>query len=377
MANPKKFIQVVNLYPLIFDMREKEDYMLIHNTIMKEKGYDCEIITLRAQGNRTIETKFANDSAAVEYFKGFRITRFETTAQLLNYVRKHKDAIVQANLRPFPPSSFVGFLGNKKVMRSYTYVMGSNLPIAIFTALIFRRFNKVLAVTPYEADVYRKWRIPEKKIRLIPLAIDYGMFSKRVHYGSLKEKFGIRKKEKVVIAVANVRKHKRYDVLLKAIPLVQKEIPDIKFVIVGEDMLQKGQNLPSVKQMAAQYNVSGAVILTGYQSPGVLQKLYSLSDVFVHTAENEYQGLVTYEAAAMGIPLCLSDIGSHTSVFTGHALYHGIEDFQKLAENIILSIRDRGSRESHVAFLQGHMKKWDYPVIKRQLSELYDEVIRE
>src|SRR3989338_256065 len=345
MANPKKFIQVVNLYPLIFDMREKEDYMLIHNTIMKEKGYDCEIITLRAQGNRTIETKFANDSAAVEYFKGFRITRFETTAKLLNYVRKHKDAIVQANLRPFPPSSFVGFLGNKKVMRSYTYVMGSSLPIAIFTALIFRRFNRVLAVTPYEADIYRKWRVPEKKIRLIPLSIDYEKFSKRVPFGSVKQDFGIAENDKVVIAVANVRKHKRYDVLLKAIPFVKKEIPDVKVVIVGEDMLQKGQNLPSVKQMAQDLGVSGSVVLTGYQSPDVLQKLYSLSDVFAHTAENEDQGLVCYEAAAMGIPLCLTAIGSHTSVFKEHALYHEVEDYKKLAENIVASIKNRANRQ--------------------------------
>lgn len=381
MASEKKFIQVVNLYPLLLPMDVEEDYMLIHNTVMREKGYDCEIITLRAQGSRTIETKFAKDEAAEEDYLGFKIRRFDTTKQLLDYVRQHKGAVVQSNLRSWLPSSFVGlpFVGSrgKRVMRSYTYVMGSNFPIAVFTALVFRRFDRVLAVTPYEADIYRKWLVPEKKIRLIPLAINYARFSKRVPYTGLKEKYGIGENDKVVIAVANVRKHKRYDVLLKAIPLIKKEIPDLKVVIVGEDMLQKGQNLPSVKQMAANLGVSDSVVLTGYQPPDVLQKLYSLSDVFAHTAENEYQGLVSYEAAAMGIPLCLTAIGSHTSVFKEHALYHGVEDYQKLAENIVASIKSRSSREGSIKFLQEHMKNWDYHVIKKQLSEMYDELISE
>lgn len=377
----RKFIQVVNLYPLIFDMDEKEDYMLIHDTVMKEKGFDCEIITLRAQGSRTIETKFAKDEAAVEYYKGFKITRFDTTKQLLSYVRQHNGAIVQSNLRSWSASSFVGlpFIGSrgKRVMRSYTYVMGSNLPIALFTAVIFRRFDRVLAVTPYEADVYRKWLVPEKKIRLIPLSIDYEKFSKRVNYGKIKGEYGIAENDKVVIAVANVRKHKRYDVLLKAIPLIKKEIPNFKVVIVGEDMLQKGQNLPSVKQMAADLGVSDSLVMTGYQTPEVLRQLYSMSDVFAHTAENEYQGLVSYEAAAMGIPLCLSKLGSHTSVFKEHALYHDIEDYRKLADNIIASIKSRSSREDSIKFLQEHMKNWDYPVIKKQLSGMYDELLGE
>ncbi len=389
-SDVKKFIQVVNLYPLTYNTKDDmflrtEDYMLIHDTIMKEKGFDCDIVTLRAQGSKMIETKtlgkYASDELAEEYYEGFRITRFDTTRQLLGYVRKHKGAIVQSNLRSFPASSFVGlpFFGSsgKRVMRSYTYVMGSNLPIALFTAAIFRRFDRILAVTPFEVGVYRKWLIPEKKIRLIPLAIDYEVYSRRVAHEGVRERFGIGENDKVAIAVANVRKHKRYDVLLKAIPLVKKEIPDFKAVIVGEDMLEKGQNLPSVAKMASDLGVSGSVVMTGFQPWRVLQQLYSLSDVFVHTAENEYQGLVSYEAAAIGIPLCLSDIGSHTSVFKEHALYHDVEDYRKLADNIIASINGLGSREGSINFLKEHMKEWDYPVIKKQLSGMYDELIDE
>lgn len=377
MAGQKRFIQIVSVYPLPIPIEKKEDYFLLPGTVMRKKGFDCEYVTIRNQGSRTIESKFANDKAELEYFRGFRIRRFDNALKLLSYARKDPEAVLMAHMRPFAPSSFAGFLGNTKVMRTFTYVMGSNLPIAVFTAIILRKFNRIFAVTPYECGVYRKWKIPEKKITLLPLSINYELFSRRVAYGGLKEKYGIGEKDKVVLAVANVRKHKRYDVLLKAVPFVRKEIPAVKFVIVGDDWLQKAQNLQTVKQMALELGVSDSVVLTGYQPPETVRKFYSLSDVFVHTAENEFQGLVSYEAAAMGVPLCLSGIGSHTSVFREHALYHGVEDYKKLASNIVTSIRHRDRHGESISFLKKYMKEWDYPAIRERMSEEFDKILSE
>ncbi len=373
--NSKKFIMIVNCYPHPFPVHDKEDYFLLPCSVMKGKGFECEYVTLRDQGKKFIENKFANDTAAVEYTKGFKVTRFDTMWELLSYVKK-SGAVVQCNLRSFPPSSFAAFLPNKKVMRSYTYVMGSSLPIALFSSFVFRRFDRVLAVTPYEADVYRKWRVPEKKITLMPLAVDCDYFGTRVAADGMREKYGIRPKDKIIIALANVRKNKRFDVLLRALKVVLKEIPEAKALIVGEDMLH-AQNLPSMKEIASELGILDSVILAGHNTDEGVRKLYSISDVFVHPAENEYQGLVSYEAAAMGIPLCLSNIGSHTTVFKEHALYHDIEDYGKLAENIVTSIKNRSSREDSIKFLREHMKNWDYPVIKKQLSEMYDELLNE
>ena len=373
MKKPGKLIQVVPFYPLPIATHEKEDYFLISATVMKAKGFECEYVTLRAQGSKMVETIFSKDQAAEEEYKGFKIRRFDSTLRLLNYVRK-QNAVVESHLRSFPPSSFVGFLGNPKVIRPFTYVMGSSLPIALFTALIFRRFDRVLAVTPYKYGIYRKYRIPEKRLTLLPLSIDYDFFSQKVPSGHVKEKYRVKDKDKVIIAVANVRKHKRYDVLLKALFVVKKTIPEAKVLIVGDDWLH-AQKLASLKEMAAEYGVSDSVVLTGYQPSEVVREMYSFSDVFVHTAENEYQGLVSYEAAAMGIPLCLSAIGSHTSVFKEHALYHDVEDFQKLAENIVTCIKNRNSVEANVRFLKQHMKEWDYTVIARLTGELFDDVL--
>ncbi len=373
MGNAKRFIMIVNCYPLPFPVHEKEDYFLLPCSVMKSKGFECEYVTLRNQGKKFIENRYAKDTAAVEYTRGFKVTRFDRMQDLLGYVKK-SGALVQCNLRSFPPSSFAAFLPNRKVMRSFTYVMGSNLPIAIFSAFLFRRFDRILAVTPYEADIYRKWKVPEKKITLMPLAVDCGYFGKRVPAGDMRKKYGIKPSDKIIIALASVRKNKRFDVLLRALKVVLKEVPEAKALIVGEDMLH-AQNLPSMKELASELGILDSVILAGHHTDEGVRKFYSISDVFVHPAENEYQGLVSYEAAAMGIPLCLSKIGSHVTVFGEHALYHEVEDYQKLADNIITCIKSRASREGSVKFLRQHMKKWDYPVMFKRMGELYDEVL--
>lgn len=375
MKSTKKFIMLVNCYPHPIPVKKEEDYFLIPCSVMEEKGFECEYVTLRAQGKRTIETQFANDQAYEESFHGFRVKRFDRMLQLLNYIRKEK-AILQSNLRPWLPSSLSAFLPNTKLIRPFTYYMGSNFPISLFSAVLFRRFDRILTVTPYEGEVYRRYMVPARKIRHIPLAIDYNFFTQKVDASGIEEKYGIKPDDRLIVAVANVRRLKRFDVLLKALPIVKKEIPTAKVVIVGTDMLH-AQGLPSLSELAAKFGISGSLIITGWQPPEVLRKVYSISDVFVHPAADEYQGLVSYEAAAMGLPLCLSSIGSHTSVFREHALYHEVEDYQKLAENIITSINKRDSREGSIKFLREHMKNWDYPVIKRQLSGMYDELLSE
>ncbi|MFH1182152.1 MAG: glycosyltransferase family 4 protein [Candidatus Woesearchaeota archaeon] len=371
--SPKKFIMLVNCYPHPFHVKKEEDYFLIPCSVMSKKGFGCEYVTLRAQGSRTIETKFAKDSAYEEYYEGFKIRRFDKTTQLLSYIRKER-AILQSNLRPWLPSTLSAFLPNTKVMRSFTYFMGSNMPIAFFSAFAFRFFDRILAVTPYEMDVYRKYKLPEKKLRLIPFAIDYSFFSKKVPADDFKEKFGIKEQDKLIVAAANVRKLKRFDVLIKALPLVKEEIPSAKAVIVGADLLH-AQGLPSIKELAEKYGVSGSVVLAGHNDAEGVRKFYSMSHVFCHPAADEYQGLVSYEAAAMGLPLCLSTIGSHTSVYKEHALYHDVGDYEKLAKDIIYSIKHRDEREEHIRFLKEHMKEWDEKLIFKKTSDFYDELI--
>jgi len=376
MKNPK-FIQIVPPYiPLPLKvMHDKEDYFLLPARVMKEKGFDVEFVTLKHKKNKYVEQKFFEELGnKEEVYSGFPIKRFSNIFSMYFYILRQK-CILHVHLRPYPPSQFAGLLPKPKIIRTFTYVMGSTWLVDALSSILLKRFNRIFAVTPYEMMVYADHSIPSEIIRHIPLAIDYKFFTEKTDYGDIMKKYGISKSDFVIVAVANIRKHKRYDVLLKAFKIVKAKVKNAKLIIIGDDCLHS-QDLPSLKSLVSKLGLKD-VILTGHQNPDFVRKAYALSKCFVHSAENEFQGLVSYEAAAVGIPVCLSNIGSHTSVFKGYALYHDVEDYKTLAENMIKCHSPDEAIRLNVKFLKEYMKKWDYDRIKNVLSDAYDEVIKE
>lgn len=376
---PKKFLQLVPFYPTPFKLHRKEDYFLLPADVMAAKGMEVEFVTLRntAPTSEYVTGK-GNIAPPFEVVEGYPVRRFDGILSLYRYMRRQRDAMVHVHLRPYPPSQFSGFvLPQKKVLSPFTYLLGSNLAIRLLTKLVMPRFDQIHCFTPYELEIYRKAGIPEKKLRLIPLSIDYDYFSAKPHEAEInaaKERFGFADSELVVISVAQVRKNKRFDTVIKALKVIKETVPSAKFLAVGDDWLPR-QGVPGVMETAASVGVKDSVILTGFQQMDSLRALLHSSSVFVNAADNETQGLVTYEAAAAGVPLCLSGIGSHTTVFGDSALYHEVADHGSLARNILKYYEDSALRRKNTSHLRERMKEWDYSAIKKKMSDAYDELI--
>lgn len=375
--NPKKFIQLVPFYPTPYELHPKEDYFLMPADIMREKGFEVEFVTLRNTAP-TPEYKTAAGNVVAEFdvVKGYPVRRFKNTLSLFSYIRNQKGAIVQVHLRPYPPSQFAPFfVPQKKALRTFTYLLGSNKAVEILTRLSVPKYDIVFCCTPYEIDIYRKAGVKEERIRHVPLSIDYGFFSaKPNNVKSVAEKFGYADSEFVVISIAQIRRHKRFDDVMRALKIIREKIPSAKFLAVGEDWLPR-QNLPGIVATAAEIGVKDSVIWTGFQDMPTVRALLHGSTAFVHGADNEYQGLVSYEAAAAGVPLCLSSIGTHTSVFGDYALYHEVTDHVALAKNLLRCHEDKQLAKRNASFLKEKMKDWDYGVIRKKMSNAYDEML--
>ncbi len=377
MGNRKKFIQLVPFYPTPYELHPKEDYFLMPADIMREKGFDVEFVTLRNTApTPEYKTGAGNVAPAFEMHKGYPVKRFKNMLSLFWYIRKQKGAIVHVHLRPYPPSQFAPFLvPQKKALRTFTYLLGSNKPIQLLTKLSVPKYDIVFCVTPYEVDIYRNAGVKEDKIRLVPLSIDYDFFSaKAPDVKETAKKFGYADSEFVIISIAQIRRHKRFDDVMRALKIVKEKIPGAKFLAVGEDWLPR-QNLPDIMATAEACGVADSVIWTNFQGMKEVRALLQGSSVFVHGADNEYQGLVSYEAAAAGVPLCLSNIGTHTSVFGDFALYHEVTDHQTLAKNLLKYHEDKNLVKNNTTFLKNKMKEWDYSVIRKKMADAYDELI--
>ncbi len=181
MDKPKKFIQLVPFYPTPYELHLKEDYFLMPADIMREKGYEVEFVTLRNTApTPEYKTGKGNMAPAFEIHKGYPIKRFGNMLSLFWYIRQQKNAIVHVHLRPYPPSQFAPFfVPQKKALRTFTYLLGSNKSIEVLTKLSVRKYGIVFCVTPYEVGIYRGAGVKEERIRLVPLSIDYEFFSSK------------------------------------------------------------------------------------------------------------------------------------------------------------------------------------------------------
>ncbi len=373
----KKFIQLVPFYPTPYELQPREDYFLMPADLMREKGYETEFVTLQNTAP-TPEYKTGKDVALPEeIYKNHLVKRFKNIISLYRYIHsQRKNSLLQVHLRPYPPSQFASFIApQKKALRPFTYLLGSNKLIEFATKRTMRQYDLIQCVTPYEIDIYKNAGVPEKKMKWIPLSIDYPFFSEQPkNTKEVAEKWGYADSEFVMISIAQIRFHKRFDDVMRALKIIREKIPSAKFLAVGEDWLPR-QNLPDIRQLAKSIGVEDSVVITGFHPPEMVASFIHGSNAFIHGADNEYQGLVTYESAAAGKPLCLSNIGSHTSVFNGTALYHEVTDHKKLAENLLRYCEDGNLRKEHTEKNKKLVQDWDYEVIRKKMSDAYDGIV--
>ena len=363
MKHPKKFIQIVPFYPLPTGQVFRENYFLWPAAMMREMGFECEFLTLNGKNSSQKE---------LEVLDGFTVRRFSSAVKLLMYVFG-QDALVHSHLRPFPPSLFLGLLPKRKLITPFTYELGSNALVRLLSLWMMRRFDKVVSISPYEEQLYLKNGFRREQVDFIPLAIDYRFYSRPVRDAAAMRKFGLKKNDFIIITVANFRYFKRVDVLLEAFKEFRKTVRNGKLVLVGEDWLAR-EGRPTIKEMVKELHLD-SVIIAGYQPAAEIRKLFALSSLFVNTSSVESQCIAVYEAAAAGIPLCLSDIGSFTEVFREHALYHRYDDAASLASNMLQYWNDRKLAGRNAAFLKKFVKAWDYETIKRKLWAAYEAVL--
>lgn len=145
-----------------------------------------------------------------------------------------------------------------------------------------------------------------KRLNVVPLGTDLDRFrpvasnEERLH---LREKFGITERFTVLYA-GRVIPGKGVDILIRAIALVQKQVP-VQLVIAGKG---PPKYVRSLRKLTQKHNVHAAFL--GQMNHEQIDQLYRSVDCLVCPSQNhEAFGLVNVEAMASGIPVIASDNG--------------------------------------------------------------------
>lgn len=153
--------------------------------------------------------------------------------------------------------------------------------------------------------------------------------------GHLIREFELQSQEQVVVNVAHLAGHKGQRHLIKAIPLVLKEVPNVRFFIVGGGDLRS-----DLEQLANSLELKDKVIFTGFRKD--VGAFYKLADLFVMSSVQEGLGTAVLDALALGIPVVATEAGGIPEYIkngkTGKLVPPG--DHEALAEGIVYMLKN-------------------------------------
>jgi glycosyltransferase involved in cell wall biosynthesis len=166
--------------------------------------------------------------------------------------------------------------------------------------------NHVVTISESMKNALIDRGIPKDKITIVPNAVDIQAFTPGRKSKKLIKKLGI-EKMKILGYISNISLREGHDILIRAIPHVLKQHPDVVLLIVGD-----GPEKEHLEKLVRDLGIESNIIFTGKVDHAEIQDYYRLIDLFIVPRRRDYASdLVTplkpYEAMALEIPLVVSD----------------------------------------------------------------------
>lgn len=189
--------------------------------------------------------------------------------------------------------------------------------------------------------------ITPDKITVIPNAVDIDQFSVGGQASpELKLKFGLGGSQ-VLGFIGSFYAYEGLDLLLRALPHIQKQIPDVKVLLVGG-----GPQDAALRCLVCELDLKERVVFTGRVPHAEVNQYYDLIDILVYARHPmRLTELVTplkpLEAMAQGRLLVASDVGGHREL---------IQDGQT---GVLFRAGNAADLASKVVALMKHDQSWE------------------
>ncbi|WP_109471376.1 glycosyltransferase family 4 protein [Ornithinimicrobium cavernae] len=127
---------------------------------------------------------------------------------------------------------------------------------------------------------------------------------------ALRERYGLGDRP-VVLCLSRLVPRKGADSLIRAMPMIRRDVPGAALVIAGEGSYEK-----TLRSLAARHEVGDDVLFVGRVAPDEIAAHYAMPDVFAMPCRTrgggldvEGLGVVYLEAAAAGVPVIAGTSG--------------------------------------------------------------------
>lgn len=171
--------------------------------------------------------------------------------------------------------------------------------------------------------------------------------------------------------VNNLRKFKGVDILIKAIAVVIKVVPNISVYIAGS-----GPQETELKALVKRLNLEDLVKFLGFISEEEKYQYYKACKLVVVPSRWDCQPFALFDAAASGKPVIASDMSNPGIVEDGKTGFiFESENVEDLADKIITLLKDEKLRDEMGKANMEKAKQYDWCKVAERYIEIYKEVI--
>lgn len=177
-----------------------------------------------------------------------------------------------------------------------------------------------------------------------------------------------------IVVVGRLVPYKRVDLVIQALARLRPAWPDLELVVIG-----RGPEQERLSALAQELGVAPAVRFAGHlPSHEDVLRLVAGSTAFVSASEIEGFGIVVIEAAAVGCPIVVSDIGVFVEVTAGGTggLLFRTGDADHLAEQLGRLLADPELRAESARAGRAHAQQYRWGHIAQQTAATLESVVR-
>ncbi len=216
--------------------------------------------------------------------------------------------------------------------------------------------------------------LPSERVERVPPALDLDRYQPSGPFKDMRAVFGLKRDEVILGVIARFQKYRRTDVLLQALPLIVKEFPRIKLLLVG----RSSQMNESIIQPMKRLRVEPWVILGGYRTEDYLDTLACM-DIFVFLmAGSDGSARALREAMAMGKPAIVANRGILPELIEDGVSGLVVEDTpERLAQAVLKLLRNPEKRSTlgKAAYEKAH-REFRLERQAEEIERFYEKMIR-
>ena len=222
-------------------------------------------------------------------------------------------------------------------------------------------------------EICNHFNIPEKKVDVIPNAIEIEKYQTSIDPGLVRQRYGVGWGEKLVLCVGRLVSQKGIEHFIRAIPQIARHFPEAKYIIVGE-----GWSRDSLEAEARATGHANKIRFTGFASDQEVINLMTSADVLVVPSIYEPFGIVALEGMATGVPVVASQVDGLAEIIEHDRT--GIFVFPKNPESIAWGIERILSDYDHAKWMTENAKEklhkaYSWEAVAMKTVEVYKKVI--